>query len=248
MVRREPRRDCGRLALYAVSRRLLPLSPLLGLSLVSRTRRRRGSARARTGTVESLEERLRQLRRRTSRRPGSRGDSPAAGRARSTSTTRSRAGIRARARPTPTASASSSVWRPKLDRLNWAALLHDVGKLDVSTEILNKPGKPTDEEWAQLRRHPLVRRDARRAAATSGSATWTDAVGYHHENWDGKGYPRGIAGEEIPLAGRIVAIADVYDVITSARSYKESASPPRPAPSSRAAPAHNSTRASCGRS
>ena len=55
--------------------------------------------------------------------------------------------------------------------------------------------------------------------------TWTGAVGYHHENWDGKGYPRGVAGEEIPLAGRIVAIADVYDVITSARSYKEPASP-----------------------
>ena len=54
--------------------------------------------------------------------------------------------------------------------------------------------------------------------------TWADAVGFHHERWDGTGYPRGMAGEEIPLAGRIVAIADVYDVITSTRSYKESAS------------------------
>ena len=51
--------------------------------------------------------------------------------------------------------------------------------------------------------------------------TWTDAVGYHHERWDGKGYPHGLAGEEIPLAGRIVAVADVFDVITSARSYKQ---------------------------
>ena len=53
---------------------------------------------------------------------------------------------------------------------------------------------------------------------------WVDAVGYHHERWDGTGYPRGLAGDEIPRAGRIVAIADVYDVITSSRSYKESAS------------------------
>ena len=53
---------------------------------------------------------------------------------------------------------------------------------------------------------------------------WTDAVGYHHERWDGKGYPRGLSGEEIPLAGRIVAVADVFDVITSARSYKEAGS------------------------
>ncbi len=112
----------------------------------------------------------------------------------------------------------------ELDRLNWAALLHDVGKLDVSTEILNKPGKPTDEEWEQLRRHPLYG-ETLVEPLNEWLGTWTDAVGYHHENWDGKGYPRGIAGEEIPLAGRIVAIADVYDVITSARSYKEPASP-----------------------
>ena len=112
----------------------------------------------------------------------------------------------------------------ELDRLNWAALLHDVGKLNVSAEILNKAGKPTDEEWEQLRRHPLYG-ETLVEPLNEWLGTWTDAVGYHHENWDGKGYPRGIAGEEIPLAGRIVAIADVYDVITSARSYKEPASP-----------------------
>src|SRR6266542_2898976 len=107
-----------------------------------------------------------------------------------------------------------------LDHLNWAALLHDVGKLEVSTEILNKPGKPTDEEWDQLRQHPLFG-ETMVAPLREWLGEWIEAVGHHHERWDGKGYPRGIAGEEIPFAGRIVAIADVFDVITSARSYKE---------------------------
>jgi hypothetical protein len=107
-----------------------------------------------------------------------------------------------------------------LDRLNWAALLHDIGKLEVSTEILNKPGKPTDEEWEQLKRHPLYG-ETLVEPLNDWLGTWTEAVGYHHERWDGKGYPRGLTGEEIPFAGRIVAIADVFDVITSARSYKE---------------------------
>jgi HD-GYP domain-containing protein (c-di-GMP phosphodiesterase class II) len=108
----------------------------------------------------------------------------------------------------------------ELDLLNWAALLHDVGKLDVPTEILSKDGRPTDEEWQTLRQHPLFGEElAKPMRAWLG--TWMSAIGYHHEHWDGKGYPRGIAGEEIPLPGRIVAVADVFDVITSARSYKK---------------------------
>jgi hypothetical protein len=108
----------------------------------------------------------------------------------------------------------------QLDLLNWAALLHDVGKLDVPTEILSKDGRPTDEEWQTLRKHPLFGEElAEPMRAWLG--TWTSAIGYHHEHWDGRGYPRGLAGEEIPLPGRIVAVADVFDVITSARSYKK---------------------------
>ena len=135
-----------------------------------------------------------------------------------------------------------------LDRLNWAALLHDIGKLEVSTEILNKPGRPTDEEWQQLRAHPLYG-ETLVEPLREWLGDWADAVGYHHERWDGTGYPRGVAGAEIPLAGRIVAIADVFDVITSARSYKTSVERrPRLEPRSRAAPEPSSTPASSGRS
>jgi hypothetical protein len=78
-------------------------------------------------------------------------------------------------------------------------------------------------EWEQLRAHPLYG-EALVEPLREWLGDWIEAVGYHHERWDGKGYPRAVAGEQIPLAGRIVAIADVFDVITSARSYKEPAS------------------------
>ena len=112
----------------------------------------------------------------------------------------------------------------EVDRLNWAALLHDIGKLEVSAEILNKAGRPTAEEWAAIRRHPEL--GARLAAPLRAwLGEWTDAIADHHERWDGKGYPKGAKREEISLAGRIVAVADVFDVITSARSYKEPENP-----------------------
>ena len=135
-----------------------------------------------------------------------------------------------------------------LDRLNWSALLHDVGKLEIDAEILNRPGRPTDDEWEKLRRHPLAG-ELLVEPLRGWLGEWVDAVGYHHENWDGTGYPRGTAGEAIPLAGRIVAIADVYDVITSVAVVQgRPRHRRRRAPSSCAAPARNSTRGSCGRS
>ena len=102
--------------------------------------------------------------------------------------------------------------------LRVGALLHDVGKLIVPSEVLNKPGKLTPEEWALLRRHP----EAGVEMLADIEFPWDvlPVVESHHEWWDGGGYPRGLAGEAIPLAARIVCIADVYDALTSTRSYK----------------------------
>jgi putative nucleotidyltransferase with HDIG domain len=109
-----------------------------------------------------------------------------------------------------------------IDLLNWAALLHDIGKLDVPTEILSKHGRPSDEEWGIIRRHPEAGGEIV-APLRAWLGEWIEAVTQHHERWDGKGYPNGVAGEKIALAGRIVAVADTFDVITSARSYKSAA-------------------------
>ncbi|MDX6631087.1 MAG: hypothetical protein QOH00_3333 [Gaiellales bacterium] len=111
--------------------------------------------------------------------------------------------------------------RDEVDRLNWAALLHDIGKLEVPADVLNKPGRLTDEEWQLIRRHPELG-DQLVAPLRAWLGPWTDAISDHHERWNGTGYPLGTEGESISLAGRIVAVADVFDVITSARSYKAS--------------------------
>ncbi len=110
-----------------------------------------------------------------------------------------------------------------LNGLRWGALLHDVGKLHVPVEILTKPGKPTSEEWEILRRHPAAAVELL-APLQDWLGEWLLAASDHHERWDGTGYPKGTAGRDISRAGRIVAVADAYDVITSRRSYKVPAS------------------------
>jgi putative nucleotidyltransferase with HDIG domain len=110
------------------------------------------------------------------------------------------------------------------DKLRWAALLHDVGKLMVSAEILNKPGRPTEEEWAEIHRHPAE--GARLAAPLiPWLGPWAAAIEFHHERFDGRGYPHRIAAREISLAARIVAVADSYEVMTASRAYKKAMSP-----------------------
>ena len=106
------------------------------------------------------------------------------------------------------------------ERLRWGALLHDMGKLTVPAEILNKNAKPTNEEWAVLQGHPAEgERMLAPLAGWLGDAV--HAAGQHHERWDGKGYPNGLTGHEISISARIVAVADAFAVMTAARAYKK---------------------------
>ena len=99
------------------------------------------------------------------------------------------------------------------------ALLHDIGKIIVPTDVLNKPGKLTDEEWAIMKRHPAAGLEL--VADIDFPGDIGAIIRNHHERWDGTGYPDGLAGEAIPLAARILCVADVYDALTTTRSYRE---------------------------
>jgi putative two-component system response regulator len=98
------------------------------------------------------------------------------------------------------------------------AILHDIGKISVPDNILRKSGNLTPEEWAVMRTHPVV--GAEMVARIAGLEKAATLVRHHHERWDGSGYPDGLAGEDIPLGARILAIADAYDAMTSARPYR----------------------------
>jgi len=98
------------------------------------------------------------------------------------------------------------------------ALLHDIGKIIVPTDVLNKPGKLTDEEWAIMKRHPEAGLEL--VAEIDFPGDITPIIRNHHERWDGAGYPDGLSGEQIPLAARILCVADVYDALTTTRSYR----------------------------
>lgn len=101
-----------------------------------------------------------------------------------------------------------------------AAPMHDIGKIGIPDHILQKPGPLDTVEWEQMRRHPLIgARIIGEDPSSLLSIARTVAL-THHEKWDGSGYPRGMAREEIPAQGRIVAIADVFDALTTARPYK----------------------------
>jgi len=101
-----------------------------------------------------------------------------------------------------------------------SALLHDVGKIAVPDSILNKPGRLTDAEFDEMKKHPL--HGARIISNIQSPAVTAvlPGVQYHHERWDGTGYPEGLRGEEIPLLGRLLGVADFYDAVTSDRPYR----------------------------
>jgi putative nucleotidyltransferase with HDIG domain len=98
------------------------------------------------------------------------------------------------------------------------ALLHDIGKIIVPTEVLNKPGKLTDEEWAIMKRHPEAGLEL--VADIDFPGDIGAIIRNHHERWDGTGYPDGLKGDQIPFAARILCVADVYDALTTTRSYR----------------------------
>ncbi len=106
------------------------------------------------------------------------------------------------------------------ERIFLAAPMHDVGKIGIPDGILLKPGKLSPEEWSEMQRHTEYGHEIFRHSRTpvlqlSGEIAWA-----HHESWDGSGYPRGLKGEQIPLSARIVAVADVFDALTTQRPYK----------------------------
>jgi diguanylate cyclase (GGDEF)-like protein len=105
----------------------------------------------------------------------------------------------------------------RLERLVLAAVLHDVGKVGIPSSIVMKPGPLTVVEWAVMRKHPEIGASMIEGAAQDDLADW---VRYHHERPDGTGYPRGLAGDDIPLESRIVAVADAYETMTHDRVYR----------------------------
>ena len=96
--------------------------------------------------------------------------------------------------------------------------MHDIGKINIPRSILNKPGKLTDDEFALVKRHAA---DGAALVSALDDPELTAIVRHHHERLDGTGYPDGLAGEDIPVGARVIAVADTFDAITSARAYRK---------------------------
>jgi putative nucleotidyltransferase with HDIG domain len=106
-----------------------------------------------------------------------------------------------------------------ISQLSVGATLHDIGKIGVPEQVLTKPGKLTDEEYASIKRHPAVGAEIVRPLSLAAAAR--AAIEHHHERFDGNGYPSRLKGEQIPLSARILAVADSFDAMTITRPYRE---------------------------
>ena len=107
----------------------------------------------------------------------------------------------------------------ELSHMKRGALLHDMGKIAIPDEILQKPGPLNEAEWERMRQHPMYAYEMLSPIEYLRPAL--DIPFYHHERWDGSGYPHGLAGEKIPLAARLFAIVDVWDALRSDRPYRK---------------------------
>ena len=110
----------------------------------------------------------------------------------------------------------------QIQRLEWAGYLHDIGKIGIRDDILNKPGKLTEEEFEHIKTHPVL--SYRVLQPVQALKCVLPAVKHHHEHYDGSGYPDGLTAEEIPLHARILKVADVWDALTTTRSYRQAMS------------------------
>ena len=113
----------------------------------------------------------------------------------------------------------SGLSEDEVNEVYFSALLHDVGKIGIPDNIINKNGKLTDEEFAVIKTHPVIGKQI--LSSISQSPYLSIGANYHHERYDGKGYPEGLLGEDIPWIARIIAVADAYDAMTSKRSYRD---------------------------
>lgn len=107
------------------------------------------------------------------------------------------------------------------DLIKIASPLHDVGKIGISDKVLNKPGKLTDEEWKEMQTHAEMGKEILTGSDLKIITLASSIAGSHHERWDGKGYPKNLKEDEIPLEARITAVADVFDALASDRCYKK---------------------------
>ncbi len=106
----------------------------------------------------------------------------------------------------------------QVDMLRYMSLMHDIGKIGIRDSVLNKPGRLTEEEFEEIKKHPEV--GYKIVSEIKFLSKGAEIVRHHHERYDGRGYPMGLAGEDIPLGARVVAVADAFDAMTTERPYK----------------------------